>query len=74
VTTSRTLPDPIDEPTIDAKRAAAVLGICVRTVYIAVERGEMPGIRVGTRVMIPTAKFLDRYGLSSRAEPCVSAA
>jgi excisionase family DNA binding protein len=73
VAMSRNLPNPADEPTIDAKRAAAVLGVCVRTVYIAVERGEMPGIRVGKRVKIPTAKFLERYGLADR-EPCSPAA
>jgi excisionase family DNA binding protein len=61
---ARALPDPAAEPTINADRAAAILGISERAVYAAVARGEMPAIRVGRCVRIPTARFLARYGLT----------
>jgi len=59
----RTLPDPADEPTITAGRAAAILKLSVRGVYLAAERGEVPAIRVGRSVRIPTARFLAKFGL-----------
>lgn len=67
---SRVLPDPATEPTIKPERAAVVLDVSVRTVYAAVERGEMPAIRVGRCVRIHTARFLAAYGLPS--EPAVA--
>lgn len=64
-TVSRALPDPTTEPTISAPRCAAVLGISRRHAYAAVERGEIPSIRVGERIVIPTAQFLRRFGLDA---------
>jgi excisionase family DNA binding protein len=59
---TRVLPDPAAEPTITVPRAAAVLGLGLRTAYDAVERGEMPAIRVGRAIRIPTVRFLAAYG------------
>jgi excisionase family DNA binding protein len=64
---SRALPDPIAEPTIRADRAAAILDISSRAVLYAVERGEIPAVRVGRAVRILTAQFLTRYGLTEQA-------
>lgn len=60
---NRRLPDPAAEPTITVKRAADVLGIGLRTAYRSAELGELPAIRVGRTVRVPTAKFLRAYGL-----------
>lgn len=62
--TTRALPDPATEPTITAKRWAEVLGVSTRAVHYAVERGEIPSIRVGRRVVIPTARALAASGLT----------
>ncbi len=59
----RTIPDAAAEPTITVKRAARVLGISDRHAYAAAERGEIPSIRVGRKVVVPTAKFLAKYDL-----------
>lgn len=61
--TSRALPDPVAEPTITVPRAAAIIGISRRHAYTAVERNEIPSIRVGERIVVPTARFLAKYGL-----------
>lgn len=61
--TSRTLPDPSTEPTLKAPRAAAILGVSERHVYAAIERGEIPSVRLGKRIIIPTAEFLAKYRL-----------
>jgi excisionase family DNA binding protein len=58
------VPDPALEPTISVARAAEVLGVNIRTIYYAVERGEMPAIRVGKAIRIPTARFLAAYELA----------
>lgn len=62
------LPDPGIEPTITVERAAAVLGIGLRTAYHAAERGELPSVRVGRCIRVPTARFLRQYGFLDSAE------
>ncbi|MFI6331899.1 helix-turn-helix domain-containing protein [Micromonospora chersina] len=57
----RRIPDAAAEPTISVKRAADVLGISTRSAHAAAERGELPSIRVGRRVVVPTARFLAKY-------------
>lgn len=63
----RTLPDPKQEPTIDVDRAAAILGVSRDAVYAAVREDTLVHIRVGRRVVIPTARFLQQYGLLQAA-------
>lgn len=60
---TRRIPDPVAEPTITVPRAAAVLGCGLRTAYDAVDRGELPAIRIGRAIRVPTARFLAQYGL-----------
>ena len=49
------LPDPKNEPTLTVTRAAEVLGISRASAYTAVSRGEIPALRIGGRIVIPTA-------------------
>lgn len=63
-TRDRTLPDPVLEPTIRVERAAAIVGVDRRAGYYAVDRGEWPSIRVGRRIVIPTARFLKLLDLA----------
>jgi len=59
----RSLPDPAVEGTLDAKRVPAILGICVRSLYVGIKDGRIPSIRYGRRhVRIPTARFLEEFG------------
>lgn len=67
-TTRRAVPDPVAEPTIKVSRAAAVLGIGLRSAYDAIERGELPAIRVGRAIRVPTAKFLRSYDLAAPSD------
>lgn len=64
-TAERAIPDPSAEPTIPVKRAAGILGISVRHAYSAVERDEIPSIKVGRKIVIPTARFLAKYDLAA---------
>jgi excisionase family DNA binding protein len=63
------LPDPAIEPTIPVARAAKILGVGIRTAYFAIERGELPAIRVGRAIRVPTARFLAKYDLAGEPVP-----
>lgn len=62
---SRSVPDPREQPTITVKEAAALLGISERSAYEAAHRGEIPVIRLGRRMTVPTVLVLRMIGLDS---------
>jgi excisionase family DNA binding protein len=49
------LPDPRVQPTLTVEEAAVILGIGRGTAYEAVQTGALPGLRIGRRLLIPTA-------------------
>jgi excisionase family DNA binding protein len=59
----RRIPDPIETPTITVKRYAQIVGIGLRTAYAGIESGEIPSIKIGSRVVILTRQALARIGL-----------
>ncbi|WP_052665156.1 excisionase family DNA-binding protein [Nitriliruptor alkaliphilus] len=60
MTTTQALP-----PTITVEQAGGLLGLPVRTTYRAAARGEIPAIRVGRRLLVPTMRLLDLLGLDA---------
>jgi hypothetical protein len=54
----RSIPDPDEEPTIPVKRYAQIMGVSLRTAYLAIAHGEVPYIQVGGRKVIPTRQAL----------------
>jgi excisionase family DNA binding protein len=50
-----TLPDPLAEPTISVETAGLLLGISRGSAYAAAAAGDIPTIRVGRRLLVPTA-------------------
>lgn len=50
-------------PTITVEQAGEVLGISRRSAYRAATTGELPTIRLGRRLLVPTARLLDLLGL-----------
>jgi excisionase family DNA binding protein len=61
--TGMLLPDPTNEPTISVERAGQLLGISRGSAYEAVRHGEVPSIRIGHRVVVPTAALLRLLGI-----------
>lgn len=53
----RLLPDPVKSPTVTVPEAAAVLGVSRAAAYAAVQRGDIPSIRIGHRVVVPTVEL-----------------
>lgn len=50
-------------PTITVEQAGEVPGISRRSAYRAATTGELPTIRLGRRLLVPTARLLDLLGL-----------
>lgn len=62
------LPDAKDEPTISVEQSADVLGISRASAYQAAKRGEIPTLRFGRRVRVPTALLAAMLGQSQDAD------
>lgn len=43
---------------LNRREVAEVLEVDVRTVSYAIERGEIPAIKIGRRVLVPREKFI----------------
>ncbi|HXN60922.1 MAG TPA: helix-turn-helix domain-containing protein [Acidimicrobiales bacterium] len=49
------IPDPEEQPTLTVDEAARFLGIGRSTAYDGIRSGGIPSIRVGGRIVVPTA-------------------
>lgn len=59
---ARGLPDPRTSPTLTVDETARLLHVSRVSAYNAVQAGEIPSIRVGRRILIPTAALLRMLG------------
>lgn len=60
--TTRHVPDPNETPTVSVAEAALILGIGRSVAYDATRTGELPTIRIGRRLLIPTAALRAMLG------------
>lgn len=51
-------------PTRNVEEAGEMLGISRRSAYRAAANGELPALRIGRRLLVPTAQLLDLLGIS----------
>lgn len=63
------LPDPRVTPTLTIMQAAEILGLSKVSAYNAAHSGEIPVIRVGRRLIVPTAKLLAALGFDQPGAP-----
>ena len=49
------LPDPRQQPTMTVTEAGEILGLAKGGTYDAIHRGDLPVLRIGRRLLIPTA-------------------
>ncbi len=61
------IPDPDKEPTISVERGGQLLGLGRSAAYEAARRGELPVLRFGRRLVVPTAAVLRLLGLDAPA-------
>ncbi len=57
--------DPQHEPVLSVERAAQLLGIGRATAYAAAQRGEIPTLRFGRRIVVPTAQLARLLGVDA---------
>lgn len=50
-------------PTISVEEASEILGVSRRSAYRAAANGDLPTLRLGRRLLVPTAKLLALLGL-----------
>jgi excisionase family DNA binding protein len=67
------LPDPATEPTVSVERAGELFGISRGSAYQAAKAGEIPTIRFGRRVVVPTARLLEMLGVPTSSPDASSA-
>jgi excisionase family DNA binding protein len=49
-------------PTISVEQAGELLGVSRRSAYRAAARGQIPTVRIGPRLLVPTQRLLDLLG------------
>jgi excisionase family DNA binding protein len=58
-----------DRPaTLTVAQTAQLIGISLRSAYRAIEAGHIPAIRLGRRILVPTARLERLLGLRSDPE------
>ncbi len=57
--TRRSLPDPREQPTVTVEEAALILGVSRATAYAAARDGTIVALRIGRRLVIPTARLIE---------------
>jgi excisionase family DNA binding protein len=55
--------NPLDRPTMSVMEAAGLLGVSREAAYDGVRRGDIPSIRVGRAIRVPTAKLAAMLGI-----------
>jgi excisionase family DNA binding protein len=53
-------------PTISIEEASEILGISRRSAYRAASAGELPTLRLGRRLLVPTARLLALLGVGAQ--------
>lgn len=56
-----------DREVLYVSEVATLLGLDPRTVTSSIEAGELPGTRVGRRVLVPRGPLLERLGITQPA-------
>lgn len=62
------IPTPEQQPTLSVEQAAEFLGLGRSSAYQAVARGEIPSLKFGRAVRIPTAALRRMLGLDPQLE------
>ena len=63
------VPDPRERPVVSVPEAGELLGLGRSAAYDAVTRGELPTLRFGRRLVVPTARLRQMLGLDAADYP-----
>jgi predicted DNA-binding transcriptional regulator AlpA len=62
------IPRPEDEPTLKVPQIMEIYGISETAAYDAIRRGDIPSLRIGRRVVCPTAAIRRHLGIDDGPE------
>jgi excisionase family DNA binding protein len=62
------IPTPEERPTVSVEEAGALCGLGRSAAYDAVRRGELPALRFGRSLRVPTARLRVLLGLDREPE------
>jgi excisionase family DNA binding protein len=62
------IPDPRERPTLSVEEAGRLVGLGRSASYDAARRGEIPTLKFGRRVVVPTAAFCRLLGIDVAPE------
>lgn len=65
---SMRLDDIRSRPALTVKEVLDVLPIGRTALYAAISAGEVPSVRIGTRIMVPTAPLLRMFGIEDEGD------
>ena len=60
--------------TLTIEQTAQLLGISRSAAYRAAAAGQIPTVRIGRRLLVPTARLLEMLGFEPPADPAAVAA
>ena len=63
------VPDPVVQPTISVADAGRLLGISRTSAYTAAKAGDIPTIKIGGRILVPTARLRELLGIVNSPTP-----
>lgn len=64
------VPDPHEQPLLKPDQVVGLIpGMGRSAIYEALSRGDLPSIRIGSRIFIPTQQLLTRLGLLQGMSP-----
>jgi excisionase family DNA binding protein len=69
VRATKPMPTPAKQPTMTVEQAAELLGLGRSSAYEAVRRGELPALRFGRALRVPTARLRVLLGIDPEPEP-----
>jgi excisionase family DNA binding protein len=62
------IPTPEEQPTVSVEQAGAWCGLGRSAAYEAVRRGELPSLRFGRSLRVPTARLRVMLGMDAEPE------
>lgn len=62
------VPDPADQPTMTIEEVLPILGISRAAAYRAAAAGDIPTLRIGRSIRVPTAALRQLLGMANDVE------
>jgi excisionase family DNA binding protein len=59
------IPNPLQSPILTVAETAQLLGLGKEATYRAIQKGEIPSVRIGKKILVPTIQILNLLGIQS---------